>query len=51
MGLTGLGFVMSRRRKVDSTDANNDLTVPSSADAWSAQGTLGFAARPLIANA
>lgn len=51
MGLTGLGFVMSRRRKVDSTDANNDLTAPSSADAWSAQGTLGFAARPLIANA
>ena len=51
MGLTGLGFVMSRRRKVDSTDANSDLTAPSSADAWSAQGTLGFAARPLIANA
>jgi hypothetical protein len=51
MGLTGLGFVMSRRRKVDSTDADNDLMAPSSADAWSAQGKLGFAARPLIANA
>ena len=51
MGLTGLGFVMSRRRKVDSTDANNDLMAPSSADAWPAQGKLGFAARPLIANA
>jgi hypothetical protein len=48
MGLTGLGFVMSRREKRGAAAAQPDATPVADSEGWQGGAVQGFAAKPLM---
>ena len=48
MGLTGLGFVMSRREKRGASAAQPDATPAADSEGWQHGAGPGFAAKPLM---